>query len=810
MKLVALSIFIICVHGRNSKNVDFNELPEEKLSNAVCQSFHKQKEKRLFSCEANFCDWTKISFNLTDFEVQNEIRITTPGLTCKENDVINFVLETNNDFGYFVQILNDEVTTYSNVTTCKYYTANNLTEDTVYHIRLWAVSYSKKQILHSDLMQIRTPKKYFIPSPVPHIFHYNLTLKDNVYDAIIEWNPNKEYSCHYDVVWFGEESLNEEKIDVSSSSHQAILRDLVFGANYTVNIFASSADSTNESSKETFYLSIPSCLETYQSLDKCRPEAPQNVVINESVVDASGEQILYNIELTWTKPNLQPDYYAVQLININSQNENVNEKSFNVTGNQTKAVFERIELSIMYYISLKACSVKGCSKQVVTNRYHATPNTVTIPSNQQWSVLALSLTIVGLFAAILVGFVVTVVAINRYRAKQKRKEQRYKYFTELEEKIPESVDNLEIDLIKKDICDQWELDKKNLYFQSVIGEGAFGIVRRAYLEMKDGNKMQVAVKMLKESPTSEEIRQFTHEINIMKSVRQHPYIVSLIGCMTEGRAEGPLLVVEYCSRGDLQTYLRSAWDKFNNLQQEIINDHCGLDSNTNYFANKTYDIHNMNFGDEFIIQPSHLLSIARQVALGMEHLAKTRVVHRDLAARNVLVCENHTVKVSDFGLSRDVYQDNVYCKSGGGKLPIRWMALESLTHQRYTTQSDVWSFGILLWEIATLGSTPYVGVHSSDLLTFLKNGNRLKCPPSCSSDLYAIMQNCWKASPKNRPTFTEICKSLEGLLENVSQYLQLENLEHQPINDVKKQTPSKLNSTPYSYERYIKPVSTVK
>jgi heme/copper-type cytochrome/quinol oxidase subunit 2 len=83
----------------------------------------------------------------------------------------------------------------------------------------------------------------------------------------------------------------------------------------------------------------------------------------------------------------------------------------------------------MYYISLKACSVKGCSKQVVTNRYHATPNTVTIPSNQQWSVLALSLTIVGLFAAILVGFVVTVVAINRYRAKQKRKEQRYKYFT---------------------------------------------------------------------------------------------------------------------------------------------------------------------------------------------------------------------------------------------------------------------------------------------------------------------------------------------------------------------------------------------
>lgn len=106
-----------------------------------------------------------------------------------------------------------------------------------------------------------------------------------------------------------------------------------------------------------------------------------------------------------------------------------------------------------------------------------------------------------------------------------------------------------------------------------------------------------------------------------------------------------------------------------------------------------------------------------------------------MAARNVLVCENHSVKVSDFGLSRDVYQDNVYCKNGGGKLPIRWMAIESLTHQKYTSQSDVWSFGILLWEIVTLGGTPYVGMQTSDLLDFLKSGQRLSCPGTCSPEL---------------------------------------------------------------------------
>lgn len=112
-----------------------------------------------------------------------------------------------------------------------------------------------------------------------------------------------------------------------------------------------------------------------------------------------------------------------------------------------------------------------------------------------------------------------------------------------------------------------------------------------------------------------------------------------------------------------------------------------------------------------------------------------RVIHRDLAARNVLVCDNKVVKVSDFGLSRDVYQDDIYCKLTGGKLPIRWMAIESLTHQVYTTQSDVWSFGVLLWEIVTLGEHPYPEVNTFSLLERLKNGYRMQCPENCNEEL---------------------------------------------------------------------------
>lgn len=140
-----------------------------------------------------------------------------------------------------------------------------------------------------------------------------------------------------------------------------------------------------------------------------------------------------------------------------------------------------------------------------------------------------------------------------------------------------------------------------------------------------------------------------------------------------------------------------------------------------------------------MFRPNHINFILQ------EYLSSLKLIHRDLAARNVLICDDNTVKISDFGLSRDVYHDKVYCKTTGGKLPLRWMALESMTHQVYTTQSDVWSFGILLWEIVTLGSTPYPGVSTGDLLPLLKSGYRMEKPTNCSKELLVNKKLCIKS-----------------------------------------------------------------
>uniref|UniRef100_A0A182HN13 receptor protein-tyrosine kinase n=1 Tax=Anopheles arabiensis TaxID=7173 RepID=A0A182HN13_ANOAR len=179
-------------------------------------------------------------------------------------------------------------------------------------------------------------------------------------------------------------------------------------------------------------------------------------------------------------------------------------------------------------------------------------------------------------------------------------------------------------------------------------------------------------------------------------------------------------------------------------------------------------------GKSKILTSGDLTSFMYQVARGMDFLTSRGIIHRDLAARNILITDDHTCKVADFGFARDIVTSKVYERKSEGRLPIRWMATESLYDNIFTVKSDIWSFGILMWEIVTLGSTPYPGIAAADVMRKVRDGYRLEKPEHCRRELYNIMFYCWAADPNERPGFPEVVEMLDRLLQTETDYIELE------------------------------------
>ncbi|XP_060852344.1 proto-oncogene tyrosine-protein kinase receptor Ret-like isoform X1 [Rhopalosiphum padi] len=327
------------------------------------------------------------------------------------------------------------------------------------------------------------------------------------------------------------------------------------------------------------------------------------------------------------------------------------------------------------------------------------------------------------------------------------------------------VPNRDTFTINTDFDPKWEFPRSRLILEQVIGEGEFGKVLKAQAIDIPGTKgmSTVAVKTIKNDAGKTEKDDLLSEYNLLKDVN-HPNVVKLLGaCTTQ---EGPFyLIIEYAKYGSLRSYLRKSRILDNNTN--------GLVSNTagNFQQNESQI--SMAF-PLYPISPRDILKFAWQISKGMAYLADLKLVHRDLAARNVLVTEDKVCKISDFGLTRDVYEDNTYLKKTKGRVPVKWMAPESLADHIYTSRSDVWSFGILLWELVTLGAVPYPGIIVQDLFKLLKEGYRMDKPKNCSVELYDIMNNCWAEDQYRRPSFKSLTTSLEEMLEKGNDYLKLD------------------------------------
>eukprot|EP00049_Salpingoeca_infusionum_P004816 m.84059 g.84059 ORF g.84059 m.84059 type:complete len:711 (-) comp12736_c0_seq5:226-2358(-) len=283
--------------------------------------------------------------------------------------------------------------------------------------------------------------------------------------------------------------------------------------------------------------------------------------------------------------------------------------------------------------------------------------------------------------------------------------------------------------VSKDADDQWEIDRSAITMGRKLGAGQYGEVYEA-VWIKFQRK--VAVKTLKEDTMDAE--DFLTEANVMKKMK-HPNLVQLLGVCTRER---PLFIItEFMVNGCLLDYLRDP------IKQSELG-------------------------------PTAMMYIAAQIASGMAYLEKHNFIHRDLAARNCLVGDNLLVKLADFGLSRLLKVEDLYTAREGAKFPIKWTAPESLSFNVFTIKSDVWAFGVCLWEIATLGKTPYPGMDLFSVLDRLESGYRMPKPEGCPPKIYQLMRDCWHADPQQRPSFKDIKTALETMYSGGSTNIEAE------------------------------------
>ncbi|XP_047444576.1 ephrin type-A receptor 4b isoform X2 [Mugil cephalus] len=279
-----------------------------------------------------------------------------------------------------------------------------------------------------------------------------------------------------------------------------------------------------------------------------------------------------------------------------------------------------------------------------------------------------------------------------------------------------------------------EIDASNIRIERVIGAGEFGEVCSGRLRVQGKREIYVAIKSLKAGYSDKQRRDFLSEASIMGQF-DHPNIIRLEGVVT--KCKPVMIITEFMENGSLDTFLKKHDGQFTVIQ---------------------------------------LVGMLRGIASGMKYLSDMSYVHRDLAARNILVNSNLVCKVSDFGLSRVLEDDpEAAYTTRGGKIPIRWTAPEAIAYRKFTSASDVWSYGIVMWEVISYGERPYWEMSNQDVIKAIDEGYRLPAPMDCPVVLHQLMLDCWEKGRSDRPKFGQIVTILDKLIRNPASLRELAN-----------------------------------
>ncbi|XP_061850309.1 ephrin type-A receptor 5 isoform X4 [Colius striatus] len=458
-----------------------------------------------------------------------------------------------------------------------------------------------------------------------------------------------------------------------------------------------------------------------------------------------------SISLSWQEPDRPNGIILEYEIKYFEKDQ---ETSYTIIkSKETTITADGLKPDSAYVFQIRARTAAGYGGFSRRFEFETSPMSVAASSDQsQIPIIVVSVTVGVILLAVVIGFLLSGRRCGYSKAKQDPEEEKMHFHnghiklpgvrTYIDPHTYEDPNQAVHEFAK-------EIEASCITIERVIGAGEFGEVCSGRLKLQGKREFPVAIKTLKVGYTEKQRRDFLGEASIMGQF-DHPNIIHLEGVVTKSKPV--MIVTEYMENGSLDTFLKK------------------------------------NDGQFTVIQ---LVGMLRGIASGMKYLSDMGYVHRDLAARNILINSNLVCKVSDFGLSRVLEDDpEAAYTTRGGKIPIRWTAPEAIAFRKFTSASDVWSYGIVMWEVMSYGERPYWEMTNQDVIKAVEEGYRLPSPMDCPAALYQLMLDCWQKDRNSRPKFDEIVSLLDKLIRNPSSLKTLVNassrisnllVEHSPV-----------------------------